>query len=80
MRAMFVAHGPFSGAVKDLHRRGLSRRGGRPGFHSVDKEAYVLDGFRNLEVYGLVMELLGVEGGLKAQNNGTDGFWRKYLD
>jgi hypothetical protein len=53
MHAMFVAHGPFSGAVKDAHAR-RARRGARFD----DNGAYVLDGFRNVEIYNLVGSLL----------------------
>lgn len=81
MHAMFVAHGPFSGAVKDIHRsrRSVFARGTPPGFHSIEDDAYVLEGFQNVEVYGLVMDLLGVDKATRAPTNGTDGFWEKYL-
>lgn len=89
MYATFVAHGPFSTNVKDVHEKrrssslisrvmpGLFKRAGE-GWHSVEGSAYVMDGFENVQVYGLVMKLLGLEH-WSANNNGTKGFWDKYL-
>lgn len=81
MHAIFVAHGPFAGAVKDVYgtRVGFGPRELPAGFHSVDDDAYVIEGFKNVEVYGLVMDLLGVDKRLRAPTNGTDGFWDKYI-
>jgi hypothetical protein len=86
MRAMFVAHGPFSAAMKALHqsqsRRSPSFSGllGNPnnGWHSTSDDTYVMDGFRNVEIYGLVMKLLGISN-YSASNNGTKGFWDRYF-
>lgn len=41
---------------------------------------YVIQGFENVQIYGLVMKLLGIEqwwavGG----NNATKGFWDRYF-
>ena len=80
MHAMFVAHGPFSTNVKDVHsKRSVwqSVRRRKSGFHSISDEATVLDGFQNVQVYGLVMKLLGIER-WSASNNGTKAFWDKY--
>lgn len=77
MHAMFVAHGPFSAVVKALHqqkRSFLSRP--NKGWHSMSDDTYVMDRFENVQVYNLVMKLLGVQG---AQTNGTAGFWDKYF-
>ncbi|KAK7468996.1 hypothetical protein VKT23_003492 [Stygiomarasmius scandens] len=83
MHAMFVAHGPFSAVVKTLHQ---SRKGimsgllpwKNKGWHSTSDDTYVMNTFRNVEVYGLVMKLLGIEEHM-AQTNGTAGFWDKYF-
>lgn len=86
MRAMFVAHGPFSAVTKAVHQShntlarrvfGLSRP--NKGWHSTSDDTYVMNGFQNLEVYGLVMKLLGVAGDKVAPTNGTSGFWDVYF-
>ncbi|KAF5333016.1 hypothetical protein D9758_015180 [Tetrapyrgos nigripes] len=84
MHAMFVAHGPFSSVVKTLQ---ASRKGivsgllpwKTKGWHSTSDDTYIIDTFRNVEIYGLVMKLLGVEEGQMARTNGTVGFWDKYF-
>jgi hypothetical protein len=38
----------------------------------------MMEGFLNVAIYNLVMRLLGIEG-WAAVNNGTPGFWDKYL-
>ncbi|KDQ10537.1 hypothetical protein BOTBODRAFT_36062 [Botryobasidium botryosum FD-172 SS1] len=70
MRAMFVAHGPFSSQIKD---QSYARRAEK---HTLDAP-FVMEGFDNTELYGLVMKLLGIQG---APHNGTVGFWENYLD
>ncbi|TRM70441.1 alkaline-phosphatase-like protein [Schizophyllum amplum] len=83
MHAMFVAHGPFTSVVKAVHqsreeggvvsrlaRRVLSRP--NKGWHSTADDTYVMDSFANVEIYGLVMKLLGV-GAFAAPTNGTEG-------
>ncbi|KAF8139188.1 alkaline-phosphatase-like protein [Mycena galopus ATCC 62051] len=85
MHAMFVAHGPFSSVVKVLHQGpsgglGLARRLlSRPnkGWHSTADDTYVMDKFENVQIYSLVMRLLGVE--KIAPTNGTAAFWDKYF-
>ena len=83
MHAMFVAHGPFSSVVKaveqskgHLFRRLLSRP--NKGWHSTSNETYVMDTFENVEIYNLMMKLLGIEK-YAAKTNGTAGFWDKYF-
>ncbi|KAL1675125.1 alkaline-phosphatase-like protein [Schizophyllum commune] len=83
MHAMFVAHGPFTAVVKALHqsrdtlaRRWLSRP--NKGWHSTSDDTYVMDTFANVEIYNLVLKLLGVEA-FKAPTNGTEGFWDRYF-
>ena len=87
MHAMFVAHGPFSTNVKDIHSKresspSLFRREPKMkapmGWHSIDNSAYVMEEFENVQVYGLVMKLLGLEN-WSASNNATKGFWDKYF-
>ncbi|CEL52889.1 hypothetical protein RSOLAG1IB_05957 [Rhizoctonia solani AG-1 IB] len=39
----------------------------------------LIDKFQNVEVYGLVMRLLGIRAHA-AQTNGTDGFWDEWFD
>ncbi|KAJ6530390.1 alkaline-phosphatase-like protein [Mycena vulgaris] len=83
MHAMFVAHGPFSAVVKVLHqartswlaRRFLSRP--NHGWHSTADDTYVMDPFENVQIYSLVMRLLGVDA--VAPTNGTTAFWDKYF-
>ncbi|KAF7364928.1 Phosphodiest-domain-containing protein [Mycena venus] len=82
MHAMFVAHGPFSSVVKVLHqgRSGLVRRLlSRPnkGWHSTSDDTYVMDKFENVQIYSLVMRLLGVDN--VAPTNGSAAFWDKYF-
>jgi len=36
-----------------------------------------MNGFQNVEIYNLVMKLLGIEN--KAPTNGTDNFWDLYF-
>ncbi|KAI0826795.1 Phosphodiest-domain-containing protein [Trametes gibbosa] len=89
MHAMFVAHGPFSAAVKAIEaqrastparRLGalLGRRAESAGWHSVAGDAYVMETFENVQIYNLMMKLLGIED-LAAPTNGTAGFWDKYF-
>ena len=85
MRAIFVAHGPFTAVVKALHQARsstslISRALGRPnkGWNHVGADTYVMDPFQNVEIYGLAMKLLGTEKAA-AQNNGTKGFWDPYF-
>jgi hypothetical protein len=80
MQAMFVAHGPFSAVTKSLHqskRRGFLNWANK-GWHSTSDNIYVMDTFANVELYGLVIKLLGIEN-FAANHNGTIGFWDKYF-
>ena len=81
MYATFVAHGPFSTNVKDVKGKqptSLFRRKNNKGWHSIQDSAYVMEGFENVQIYGLVMKLLGLEE-FSAKNNATIGFWDKYF-
>ncbi|KAJ7147177.1 alkaline-phosphatase-like protein [Mycena crocata] len=83
MHAMFVAHGPFSSVVKVLHQdrsRSLARSFlSRPnkGWHSTSDDTYIMNNFENVQIYSLVMRLLGIES--VAPTNGTAAFWDKYF-
>lgn len=84
MHAMFVAHGPFSTVVKaahqsrDLHPLRRLVTGPSQGWHSTADDTYVMDVFENVQIYNLMMKLLGIED-RAAQTNGTEGFWDKYF-
>lgn len=82
MQAMFVAHGPFTAVIKTLHtEQSLSTPSlSRPnkGWHSTSDDTYVMNRFQNVEVYNLVMKLLGIED-FAASTNGTTGFWDEYF-
>lgn len=85
MHAMFVAHGSFPSLVKSFHqsRSGanfLTRRlsDANKGWHSATDNTYVMDTFQNVEIYNLIMRLLGIEKHA-ARTNGTKGFWDHYF-
>jgi len=69
---MFVADGPFS---KEAKLRQTLRPEGKNASATI--EPLVIDGFNNVEIYGLVAKLLGLT---PAKNNGTEGFWDAYID
>ena len=71
MHALFVAHGPFASAVRtSAHVH--SRVPGSP--HGV----CVLETFENVQIYSLVMKLLGIEA-YAAPTNGSRVFWDQTL-
>ncbi|KAF8443018.1 alkaline-phosphatase-like protein [Boletus edulis BED1] len=74
MQAIFVVHGPFSHGAK-LYSTDTQTS----AWHSVIDGTYIIPGFANVELYNLVMRLLGIEA-WAAPNNGTTGFWDKYVD
>lgn len=69
MRAIFVAHGPFSQGAKAAV---VAREGDGKG-------EYVMPGFQNVEIYNLVMRLLGLDAIDTAITNGTTGFWDTFV-
>ena len=82
MHATFVTHGPLSAHIKDLHC-GSSRldrlsRVTRESSALGSDSTYVIDGFKNIEIYGVIVKLLGIEE-WAAVNNGTPGFWDQYF-
>ena len=86
MQAIFITHGPFSNAVKSARQRRdssflrkvirflLGRWCNRIG----KDNAYIIDTFKNVELYNLVTKLLDIEA-YAGPTNGTMGFWDKYL-
>ncbi|KAF9503081.1 hypothetical protein BS47DRAFT_1310273 [Hydnum rufescens UP504] len=56
--------------IRDADVDTLRRRG----------EPQIIEGFENVEVYGLIVKLLGIEPRFAAATNGTVGFWERYLD
>ncbi len=67
MNAIFVARGPsFRSLPVQPSRLALA------GKHN-------MAGFDNVEISGLVADLLGVPFAGRAPDNGTRGFWGKYL-
>ena len=78
MHAIFVAHGPFSAVAKATPLRPRLLSNPNDGWHSTSDETYVMNGFPNVEIYNLVMELLGIQE-YAAKTNGTTGFWDIYL-
>jgi len=87
MYAMFVAHGPFAAVAKAVQQ---SRSVGTPkivsrvlfgsgkGWHLTSNDTYIMEGFGNVEIYNLVIKLLGAER-WAANTNGTTGLWDKYF-
>ena len=78
MQAIFIAHGPFSDVVKALHHQNWMLNKNK-GWHSTSDDVYIMDPFQNVEVYNLVMRLLGVPKYFWAETNGTAGFWDRYF-
>jgi len=86
MHAIFVAHGPFASeinAASHTHRLSRIMRGSPPCPNSAmnwtQGGPHVLDGFQNVEIYNLIVTLLGISD-KAAPNNGTEGFWDCYLE
>ncbi|KAF9464150.1 Phosphodiest-domain-containing protein [Collybia nuda] len=77
MQAMFIAHGPFTTDVK-ASVKGQQKDKLNTNWHSTSNDAFIMDRFQNVEIYNLIMKLLGIEA-YAANNNGTVGFWDKYL-
>ncbi|TBU27147.1 Phosphodiest-domain-containing protein [Dichomitus squalens] len=62
--------------LASLFGRDLTRP--NKGWHSTADDAYVMETFENVQVYNLMMKLLGIEE-YAAPTNGTKGFWDKYF-
>ncbi|KAF9223667.1 Phosphodiest-domain-containing protein [Gyrodon lividus] len=67
MRAVFITQGPFAESA---------RKRLREDYHQI--EEYVLPPFPNVELYNLVLRLLGIEE-WASESNGTKGFWDKWI-
>jgi len=82
MQAIFVAHGPFSTTTKAHLQTRFNSVHTLPrsldGWHSISDNAFVMSPFPNVEIYNLVIKLLGISS-YAASNNGTVGFWDQYL-
>ena len=87
MRAMFVADGPFAAKAKRRALESIPRW--RRALHHVAPrivqrkvrgwlDTRIIDPFPNIELNGLVLKILGLQD-LAPGNNGTVGFWDKYL-
>lgn len=63
MRAVFISQGPFAKSV----RRRFQEENGRT-------QEYVLPPFQSVELYNLVVRLLGIDK-WASETNGTEGFW-----
>lgn len=68
MCAVFISHGPFAAHVR-------KRFHGETG---LDRE-YVLPPFQNVELYNLVVRLLGIDE-WASKTNGTEGFWDQWTE
>lgn len=77
MHAIFVAHGPFSVDVKAQHKS-HKKGSGNKHWHSTSDDTYIMERFENVQIYDLVMRLLGIQD-FAASTNGTMNFWDKYL-
>lgn len=77
MHAIFVAHGPFAENLKAVRRR---EKRSLPDSSDEESRISVVEGFKNLEVYGLVARLLGIPERSRAPHNGTEGVWDTYLE
>ena len=69
--------------LRPLRRIIRNLRSSEPGSDGVvaesRKEPQIIEQFDNVEVYGLVVKLLNLDK-FAAPNNGTPGFWNRYLD
>ncbi|KAI0769919.1 Phosphodiest-domain-containing protein [Fomes fomentarius] len=75
VKAQAKAKGPLARAAS-LFGRGLARP--NKGWHSTADDTYVMETFQNVQIYNLMMKLLGIEEHAAA-TNGTKGFWDKYF-
>jgi hypothetical protein len=78
MQAIFVAHGPFSAVTKVIHGQNSALSRPNQGWHSTSDDTYIMNGFQNVQIYNLVMKLLGIESHA-AKTNGSTGFWDQYF-
>ena len=78
-KAQAMAKSPARRLVESLFGRRDSELA-RPnkGWHSTADDTYVMETFENVQIYNLMMKLLGIEDHA-APTNGTKGFWDKYF-
>ncbi|KAG5644767.1 hypothetical protein DXG03_007675 [Asterophora parasitica] len=69
MHAIFIAHGPFTTDAKALHQSG--QKPAENHWQSTGSNTYIMERFPNVEIYNLVIKLLGIES-WAAPNNGTE--------
>jgi len=67
MRAVFISQGPFAESVRKRFQEDDSDR----------TKEWVLPPFQNVELYNLVVRLLGIDR-WAAETNGTEGFWDRW--
>jgi|ERR1700730_16843983 len=69
--------------LRPLRRIIRNLRASEPGSDGVvaesREEPQIIEQFDNVEVYGLIVKLLDLDK-FAAPNNGTPGFWNRYLD
>lgn len=63
MRAVFISQGPFAKSVRERLQD--------------ESQEHVLPPFQNVELYNLVVRLLGIDK-WASETNGTEGFWDRW--
>ena len=66
MRAVFISRGPFAESVRERYQEERDRA-----------DEYVFPPFQNVELYNLVVRLLGIDR-WASETNGTEGFWDQW--
>ncbi|KAK7048625.1 type I phosphodiesterase nucleotide pyrophosphatase [Favolaschia claudopus] len=72
-----ILHESRSSRLARLLPKSLSLSRPNKGWHSTSDDTYVMDKFENVQIYSLVMRLLGVQ--RLAPTNGSAAFWDKYF-
>ncbi|KAF8594615.1 Phosphodiest-domain-containing protein [Ceratobasidium sp. AG-I] len=79
MRAMFIASGPFTDRVRAQVFSSTQSPNVLANRFARKNGPVLIEHFQNVEIYGLVVRLLGIRQ-WTAQTNGTDGFWDAWFD
>jgi hypothetical protein len=66
MRAVFISQGPFAKSVRERFQEESDR-----------SQEYVFPAFQSVELYNLVVQLLGIDK-WASETNGTEGFWDRW--
>ena len=66
MRAVFISQGPFAENVRKRLQEGTDQT-----------HEYVFPPFQNVELYNLIVRLLGIDR-WASETNGTKGFWDQW--